>query len=185
MTDGRVRTAWYLNQVEKEANKDVLSMPERIGQIVGAVAICIFLVFFIVHQTRSTGFFTSDFGGLEAALFYSSGAFGLVPTFVRLFTGRKNPARFFDGIGSALGFVVVLYLLAVFPFDFAFIAEPLPGGIQFLLDWISNGLAKIVMALAVVVTAIVTPYTFMLYYGVRRRLRLPVPEETPGTSEEI
>jgi hypothetical protein len=177
---------WYLKQVEKEARKDVLAKSDLFGQVVGMVCICVFLAFFVIHQTRPTGFFTSDFGNVEAALFYGAGAYGLIPSAVRLITGRKNPARFFDGIGSGLMLVSVTYLLAVFPFDFSYVAEPLPGFMQFLLDWVSNDLAKIVMVIAAIATAATTPYTLMLYYGVRSRLRLApekVEPEEPAEEE--
>lgn len=177
---------WYLKQIDKEARKDVLAKSDLFGQVVGMICIFVFLAFFVIHQTRPTGFFTSDFGNVEAALFYGAGAYGLIPAAVRLITGRKNPARLFDGIGSGFMLVSVTYLLAVFPFDFSYVAEALPGFLEFALDWVSNDLAKIVMVLAAVAMAITTPYTLMLYYGVRSRLRLApekVEPEEPAKEE--
>ena len=174
---------WCLKQIDREAQKDVLAKSDLFGQVVGMVCIFIFLAFFVIHQTRPTGFFTSDFGNVEAALFYGAGAYGLIPSMVRLITGRKNPGRFFDGIGSGLMLVSTAYLLAVFPFEFSHLAEALPGFMEFVLDWVSNDLAKIVMVLAAVAMAITTPYTFMMYYGVRSRLRLAPQKTTPEESD--
>lgn len=170
---------WFHRQVDKEVKKDAMPKPDRIGQVVGIIAIGVFLAFFIIHQTRPTGFFTSEFGGVETVLFYSAGAYGLIPSLIRLWTGRKNPARIIDAAGSALAFVAIIYMLAVFPFDFSHVAAPLPSSLEFLLDWVSDGFAKIGMVLGLVAMAFTTPYAYFMYFAVRKKLA-----ETPVGSTE-
>jgi len=176
----RVRN-WMERQVEKEARRDALSFPDRMGQIAGLVCSVIVVAFVAIHQTRPTGFFTDEFGTLAAVLLYGGIIVGMAPVVVRLIVGSKNQARPFEVVSMVVSFVAMIYLLAVFPFDFAHFAEPLPSSLEFLLDWISATLAKIVLGIGILVTAVMSVHTLALYIGVKRRPSEPAPaEQNPG-----
>ncbi len=165
--------AWFEGQVEKEAKKDVLSFPDRMGQIAALACSVIAIAFVAIHDTRPTGFFTDEFGMLAAALLYGMLVVGMIPVLVRLVTGRKNLARLVEAGTTVVFFVALLYLLVVFPFDFSHFAEPLPRSLEFLLEWIPEVLAKVAMAIGIIASAILPAYTYLLYLGVRRRLAGP------------
>ncbi len=131
------------------------------------------MLYFVAHQTWSTGFFTSKFGSAEMFLFYASLLYGLVPTGVRGIMGRKNLARLFDVFGSVLFIITLVWLYVVFPFDFAYFADVLPSFLRFLLQWISNDIARVLMALGLIVSPVMAIYTTIFYVFVRKELLTP------------
>ncbi|OGS44454.1 MAG: hypothetical protein A3K76_03590 [Euryarchaeota archaeon RBG_13_57_23] len=163
--------AWISGQAEKEAGSDKLAVNERRGQLAAVAGFLILIAFLALHHTQSTGFFTDDFGAVAAILLYGMIAYGPIPLLVRFFVGRKNdPARLLEAFGMALSFVGQLYLLVTFPFDMAHFADPLPGSLEFLLDWISPTFAKWVLGIGVVGSIIFMIYDFVLYMAVKERL---------------
>jgi len=161
---------WFKAQVDKEAAKDQISPSDRIGQAIGFLTGVILVAFFAIHETRPTGFFTEDFGRADAALLYAFIVLGMVSPLVRFVFNRKNIARPFDVVGMAYVFVVGLYFLVSFPFDFSHFAEPLPRALEPLLDWVSGTFAKWLLGLGVIASPFFSVYTLALYLGVRRRL---------------
>ena len=161
---------WMGKQVEREVSKDTLPLSERIGQLIVIPFTVLGLWFFSEHQSRPTGFFTDGFGTVEAALFYGSIAVGLVPPVARFLIGRKNPVRVVDVVQMIFFVVAGAYLLGSFPFDFTYFAHVLPSSIQPAVDWITDGIAKFVMGIALVAGVVSIPYTIMLYHHVKRRL---------------
>ncbi len=170
MSDTETRKNWLVRRVEAEAKKDVIPYSERAGNIVGVVAILFIVLYFVALQVWSTGFFTSRFGTVEMLLFYISLMFGMVTSAVRGLFGRKNLARLFDIFGFVLFTVVLAWLFVVFPFDFAYFADALPNFLRFLLQWISNDIARVLMLLGIIATPVMAVYTAVLYVFVRREL---------------
>jgi cytochrome bd-type quinol oxidase subunit 2 len=162
--------SWFGKQARKEVKKDVLKRSDRIGQVIGIVGVPIVIIFFYFHLTSSSGFFTSTFGAFDAALFFGINAIGIVPAVIRLVKGRKSPARFFDIINTALMLITMVYFLSKFPFDFSHLADPLPASWEFLLNWISNGLANALMVLGILGMLFALPYQTLLYMAIRKLL---------------
>ncbi|MEE9163256.1 MAG: hypothetical protein V3U17_00440 [Thermoplasmata archaeon] len=175
LSEKKAAENWFARHVEGEAKKDSLPLSERAGSVVGFIVILLVTLFWVVHQTSSTGFFTSGFGPAEAFLFYLSLLFGLVPTAARIVVGRKNVVRPLDMLNMVLIVVAILWLLWVFPFDFSHLADVLPESLRFLLQWISDDVAKVVMTIAIIATSIRIIYTSVLYVSVRRELSKPQP----------
>ena len=164
---------WFARRAEAEAKKDIISFSERVGNIVGVVIGILFVLYFVAHQTGSTGFFTSEFGTLEAILFYGSIIFGIATAAFRGLSGRKNLARLLDIFETIFAAVAITWLFAVFPFDFSHLADVLPDFLRFLLQWISNDIAKALMVLGIIVSLVMTVYTAMFYVLVRKELSKP------------
>jgi type IV secretory pathway VirB2 component (pilin) len=173
LSETKATKNWFARRAEAEAKKDIISFSERVGNIVGVVIGLLFVWFFVAHHTGSTGFFTSEFGTSEALLFYGSIMFGIVTTAFRGLFGRKNLARLFDIFEAILAAVAITWLFAVFPFDFAYLADVLPSFLRFLLQWISNDIAKVLMVLGIIVTLVMAIYTAIFYVLVRRELSKP------------
>jgi hypothetical protein len=78
--------------------------------------------------------------------------------------GRKHLARDIDAFGGII-FITIggIWLLVVFPFEFAPFADALPVSLRFLVQWISNDIARGVIVLWTVVNWIAA-----VYYGVLR-----------------
>ena len=173
MGETKTTKNWFARRAEAEAKKDIISFSERVGNIVGIVIGLLFVLYFVAHQTGSTGFFTSEFGTLEALLFYGSIIFGIVTTAFRGLFGRKNLARLFDIFEAVFAAVAIIWLFVVFPFDFGHLADLLPDFLRFLLLWISNDVAKVLIVLVIIVTLIMAIYNAIFYVLVRRELSKP------------
>jgi len=171
------QSKWFSEQVEREAARDDMSPAERLGEAIALVGSAIVVAFFVIHQTRPTGFFTDDFGTAGAAVLYFMIGFGMLPPVFRLLLGRRNVARPLDALGMGTFGAGALYLLIVFPFDMSRFAQPLPHSLEFLLDWIPESLAKWVLAVGVVACVFFGPYTYQLHVSVKRLLSEGVSEE--------
>jgi len=170
LTENKATKNWFARQVEGEAKKDRLLFSDRAGNGVAVFAILLVLLFFVVHQTSSTGFFTSKFGPTETFLFYVSILLAAVGAAAKVVVGRKNMLRPFDTLQDGFGVVAFVWLFVVFPFDFSHLADVLPNFLRFLLLWISNDVAKVLMAIAIIAAPVLTVYTAVLYVFVHREM---------------
>ena len=159
---------WFTKHAESEAKKDVLKLSERAGEVIGILCILILVSFFIIHQTSSTGFFTSKFGQLEQFLFYGSLAFGIIPNIGKIIVGRKNPIRPLEAFGAFFSFIALVWLLQVFPFDFTYLTDILPDFLRMITAWISNDIAKIFMIIGIVGSFVTALYITALYFSIHR-----------------
>jgi len=163
---------WCARRAEAEAKKDIIPYSQRVGNIVGVVVGFLIGLYFVAHQMGSTGFFTSKFGPIET-LFYVPLLFSVVTTAAKVVVGRKNLARLFDAFGAILYTVATTWLFVVFPFDFAYFADVLPSFLRFLLQWISNDIARVLMVLGIIASLVMAIYTAIMYVLVRRELSKP------------
>ena len=173
MSKTKATENWFARHAEAEAKKDVIPYSERVGNIVGVVIGFLIVLYFVAHQMWSTGFFTSKFETLEMLLFYGALMYGIVSTALKGLFGRKNLARLFDVFGAVLFTVAITWLFVVFPFDFAYFADVLPTFLRFLVQWISNDIARVLMVLGIIATLVMAIYTAILYVFVRRELSKP------------
>lgn len=171
---------WFVKKTEKEMKRDKVPWSERVGEVVAIICTVIVIIFFAIHQTRPTGFFTDEFGTADSVLLYLMILIGVVPAFVRLLLGSRNAARPFDAFSLVVFCVGSLYFLATFPFDFAHFAEPFPHALEFLIDWISADLAKLLLVLGVITAPFFSVYTFLLYVAVKKRMAQPPAQTQPA-----
>jgi hypothetical protein len=122
-------------------------------------------LFFVAHQARSTGFFTGAFGALEMLLLYGTLLYWIV-TSALIIVGQKNLSRDLDFGGLFFAAVAVAWLLVVFPFDFAHVADASPDSLRFLVQWISNDIARVLMALSFIVHLGLAIYSAILRVSV-------------------
>ncbi len=141
---------WFSNRVKEEvedANPD-----EDRGLSIGIIVFGILIgLYFVIHQTSSTGFFTEVFGTLEMILLYGFPIYWIA-TSALIVLRYKNASRNLDSFGGLI-FVTfgIAWLFVVFPFDFAYFADVLPDFLGFLVQWISDGVARALMVLAFIV----------------------------------
>lgn len=158
---------WTEQISKREAAKDRLKTGELIGEMIAIGAISLVALFFVMNQVDDTGFFTSDFGALAMFLFYGSLLYGVVPPMLRIATGRRNMIRPFEIAGSIFFIIATVYLLSVFPFDFAYLTTLFPEDLRFVLDWMTDDIAKVLMTFGIVITAMVVVWTAFLYLVVK------------------
>jgi hypothetical protein len=156
--------SWFSRRVEKEVeNLDVILFRDRVIGIFVVVVFSLIVLYFVAHQMWSTGFFTTTFGTLEMLLFYGSWLEWIVVAALEGF-GLKNLSRDIDAFGGLI-FVTVgtTWLFLIFPFEFAYFGDVLPDFLRFLVQWISNDVARVLMALGIIVNLVAA-----VYYGILR-----------------
>jgi hypothetical protein len=158
--------------VEKQALKDNMTNSQRGGEIVGIIAIGLVALFFYTHQTDATGFFTPSFGGAEALLLYGAILTGTVGPISRFLTGKRNKSRIPELTASVVWIVASAWFLwVVFPFNFAHFADVVPDFLRFLVSWITNDIARILLAIGMVGGIISVGINTVLYIKVRALLQ--------------
>ncbi len=155
---------------KKEAEKDKLKDAERASQLVSWFFTGLAAWFLLTHWTQDTGFYTSEFDQLDALVLFGPLFFGVLPPLVRTLRGRKNIARPWDIFGSMLFVLSSAYFLCAFPFDMAYFAVPLPGSLQFLIDWVTEDIAKVVLVIGVIGGIFGIGWTTLTYFKVREIL---------------
>jgi ribosomal protein S18 acetylase RimI-like enzyme len=106
--------------------------------------------YFVAHQAHATGFFTSTFGTPEMLLLYGTLLYMVVASAL-IVVGQKNLSRDLDLGGLFFATVALAWLLVVFPFDLVHLADMLPDPLRFLVQWISDDIARVLIALGVIV----------------------------------
>ncbi|MFX0198886.1 MAG: hypothetical protein ACFFCW_22425 [Candidatus Hodarchaeota archaeon] len=161
--------SWFSSRVEKElkelANK---ARSHTHVAIAGAVFFILIVLYFIAHQLLSTGFFTAKFGPLEMLFLYGSLMEWIVIAILEAF-GRKDLSRDIDAYGGII-FVTIggAWLLVVFPFEFIYFANALPDSLRFLVQWISNDIARVIIVLWTIFHLFAAVYYGILRVSVRK-----------------
>jgi hypothetical protein len=154
--------SWF-SRGKAEAEKGI-PFGERVVGIAIVVFSVLMVLYFVAHQRRSTGFFTPSFGTLEMLLLYGLLILGIISAGLEGVFGLRLHSRLFDAFGGLiLAAVCTVWLLVVFPFEFAYFADVLPESLRFLVQWISNDIARVLMVLAIIVYlggAVYTPIAY-------------------------
>lgn len=154
--------------VEKKALEDNMKNSQRGGEVVAVIVIGLVALFFYAHQTEATGFFTSSFGGIEVLLLYGAILIGVAGPMARFLTGRRNKSRPAELIASVFWIVAsAWFLMVVFPFNFAHFADIVPDFLAFLVSWITNDIARVLLAIGMVGGIISVGINTVLYIKVR------------------
>ncbi|MGE5333891.1 MAG: hypothetical protein ACM3N4_04260 [Nitrososphaerota archaeon] len=151
----------------EKPDREVLNVPERVIEPMVTILIMGLLAsFFAYHQIAATGFFTEQFGPFEMLCLYGPIVLSLAAPAVRALTGRRNPGRPLEVVTNVCMVLAALWFLRVFPFDFTHLADALPPALRFMLDWISNGIGRIILVLQVIVGSLVAVFTLLKFISV-------------------
>lgn len=167
----RPSMGWWHSMVAREADRNKVMMGERIGNIIGIFFILLFFLILVDVQVSGVGFFTNRFGPLEEVLFYGPLLYGIFPSLLRAFTANKNLGRLADLIGSTFFVVAAIELLYVFPFDFPSLVVYLFGPASGALSWVTNDLARVVIGIGALISAVSVGYNAAKCLAVRKELR--------------
>lgn len=164
-----------MKTVGEQSEKEVLTPAQRGGEVISLVVMLLVFGFFADHQVAHTGFYTAKFGTMEMVCLYGPMLLSLVAPIVRAVTGRRNPARPFEVVTNVFLAIAAVYLLLVFPFNFAHLADALPAAFHFVLAWITDGIGRAVLILQIIVGTIWAGVSAWQYLSVRRRETAPPP----------
>jgi hypothetical protein len=153
---------WF-SRAKREAEKK-LPLNERVFGIAIVIFCIIMIIFFITHQMNSTGFFTSEFGTLETLFFYGFWIFWITTASLEAIFSQRLLSRIVDTFGGLIFATISLALLLfIFPFEFTHLSDVVPNFIRFLIEWISNDIARVIMMLLVIAhlaAAVYSPFAY-------------------------
>ena len=140
-----INTENWLARGKAEAEKGV-----PLGDRFVSTGICIFSIlmirFFIAHQTKETGFFTDKFGAVEIFMFYGFWVFWIITSGLEGVLGQRLLSRLVDSFGGIIFAVIsIIWIFTVFPFEFTYFPDTLPDSLRFMVEWISNDIARALM----------------------------------------
>lgn len=162
---------WIDERVKEELEDyDKLSVDDRLLSLVVVMFFPLILFYFVAHQVLSTGFFIATFGILEMIMLYGSLLFWITTCAVLLLE-FKDFSRNIDSFGGlAFAAVAFFWLFLVFPFDFAHFANVLPTVLRFLVQWISNIFARVLLFLGFILHSFLAVLAGTLRVKVRKEL---------------
>jgi hypothetical protein len=159
---------WLMRQARKEADRDAMRLSDVIGQLIGALIALAVALYFVALYNLDTGFFTTQFTNADAALFFGIAFLGIVPGLAKIPLKSKNAARPLEVILQALVLIAALVFLSAFPFDFAHLADALPSGLQPIVSWVTNDMARLVLGLVIVASLFLIPWTVIQHVTVKK-----------------
>ncbi len=131
--------------------KDDMEINQRVTGTAILVLGVLGVLFFVAHQTGSTGFFTIKFGTIEMIMFYGYLVFWIMTGGLEGVLGQRLLSRLLDTLGGLIfATIATAWLFVVFPFEYAYFADVIPEFLRFLVQWISNDIARIVMMLTII-----------------------------------
>ena len=154
---------------EEKTDKNRLTLPQRVGEVISVICLILLFSFFIYHQIAKTGFFTDKFGTLEMFCLYIPLLLGISAPAIRACTGHRNTARPFEAAASLCLALGSLWLLIVFPLNYTHLADALPTAIHFVLAWVTDDMAKFVLLLQVIIGPISALLTMWKYFSNRQQ----------------
>ena len=162
--------AWFREMIDRETKNDKIVGGALSGEIAALVAISAILAFFVTHELRDTGFYTVEFGPLERFLLFGAGGFAVSLIALRIVVRRKNMIRPLDFASMIMFVIAHVVLFVVFPFDFAYVGDALPGYLSWTVGWISDDLGAILLALGAVGGTIGAAFIGVIFVHVKERL---------------
>lgn len=160
---------WF-SRGKAEADKGI-SRHERIVGVGFLFAGSVLMILYLAtHQIWSTGFFTVRFGAVEMFMLYGSWIAWSITSGLESLLGRRFLSRLFDALGGIIFIAVAtVWLVIVFPFNFAYFADVLPTFLRFLVQWISNDVARVLMVLYAIVMGIAAIYAPVAYKFIKTK----------------
>lgn len=151
-----------LSKTAKEELSDEIASDDKAASVLLIVVNVLLGFYAILHQSASTGFFTPKFGTIEMVLFYGIMVYWII-TSILILIGQKHPSRDLDSYGGLFFATFAIgWLILVFPFDFAHFADVFPDFLRFLVQWISNEIAMLLLIILFIAHLILGVYSLIL-----------------------
>jgi hypothetical protein len=154
---------WF-SRGRAEADKGIPKNDRIVGIGFFFAGSVLMILYLAAHQIWSSGFFTAAFGTTEMIMLYGSWIAWIITSGLDGVLGQRLLSRLFDTFGG------IIFIAVVFPFDFSYFADVLPDFLRFLVQWISNDIARILMVLYTVAMGIAAVYAPIAYkfVGIKR-----------------
>ena len=152
----------HFSKIAKEELSDEIASNDKIASIFLILVNGLFGLYFIAHETLSTGFFTPMFGAFEMIMLYGIIIYWIT-TSILILIGQKHPSRDLDTYGGLFfAAFTIAWLILIFPFQFAYFANVLPDFLRFLVQWISNEIALVLLIILFITHLILAVYSLII-----------------------
>ncbi|MEJ2241329.1 MAG: hypothetical protein P8Y18_04215 [Candidatus Bathyarchaeota archaeon] len=149
----------WLSRAKAEADKGIPKNERLAGIVFFFTGSVLMIIYLAAHQIMSTGFFTAKFGTIEMVMLYGSWIAWSITSGLEGLLGQRLLSRLFDTFGGIIFIAVATaWLVIVFPFDFTYFANVLPEFLRFLVQWVSNDIARVIMVLYTIAMGIAAIY---------------------------
>jgi len=148
--------------VERDVPKseaESVTAAQRWAELLVVAAMLLLFSIFKYHQVANTGFFSTKFGLLEMCCLYGPILVLWIAPLLGDTSGQRNQARPFDAAANLSPAIGSLWLLIVFPFNFAHLADFLPQTLLFATSWITNGIGKMLLMMQIIICPVVALVT--------------------------
>ena len=158
----------HFSKIAEKDLDDEIAFDDKIASIFLIVVNSLFGLYFIFHQTTSTDFFTPKFNTFEAIMLYGIAIYWIT-TSILILIGQKHPSRDLDTYGGLFfASFAILWLILIFPFEFSYFANVLPDFLRFLMQWISNEIALVILIILFIIHLIFAVYSLIIRLYVRK-----------------
>lgn len=158
----------HFSKIAKEELGDEIASDDIKASIFLIITNGLFGLYFIIHQTVSTGFFTPMFDTFEIIMLYGVSIYWIT-TSVLILIGQKHPSRDLDTYGGLFfAAFAIIWLIVIFPFEFTYFANVLPDFLRFLVQWISNEIALVLLIILFIIHLIFAVYSLIIRLYVRK-----------------
>ena len=151
-----------------QADPQVLSAARRWSGLSTVVLMSLLMIFFLNHQWKRTGFFTSKFGPAEMAALYLPILISVVPPILRAIYARLDPARLVEAVSDLALAMGSIYLWNTFPFNFAHLGDIFPPALHFAFAWLDNNVARVILILQIVIGILSGIASLVAYFSNRK-----------------
>jgi hypothetical protein len=160
----------FYSKAKVEAEKGI-PRQDRIGSIFIFIFSILMLLYFGFHLYLSTGFYNLEFNLLEKLFLFGFFVFWIITSGLEGILGLRFLSRLVDVFGGVIfATIAIAWLLVVFPFEFNYFANILPESIRFLIQWISNDIAYVIMILLLILHLFAVFYSPFAYDFVDKNL---------------
>ena len=169
MRNSESQKSWF-DRAKAEANKGV-SNSDRFTGIFLVVVSVLLILYFVAHQMGSTGFFTPKFGALEMLMLFGSLAAWITTGSLDGILSQRLLSRLFDVFFGLIFLTIsLIWLLLTFPFNFTYFADVMPDFLRFLVQWISDDIARGIMVVGIILLIVAEIYSPIAYKFVNIKL---------------
>lgn len=156
------------SKTAKEELSNEIASDDKAASIILIIVNGLIVFCLIAHQTAFTGFFTPKFSSFDMVTLYGV-PFYWITTSVLILIGQKHPSRDIDSYGGLFFATFAIgCLIVVFPFDFTYFSNVVPDFLRFLVQWISNEIALLILILLFIIHLIFAVYSLILRLYVRK-----------------
>jgi len=132
----------------REAAK-TLPANERISSIVFFIVFALGFWYHLALRRQGSPFYSSSFNRMDTIALYSFWMVWIITAGLEGLLGLRLWSRLFDSFGAILvAAFACLWLFVRFPFDYSYFPQLLPANLHWMLAWVGNGVARVVLLLS-------------------------------------